>query len=135
HLPPKNRQDLAASLDISERQVAKLLRWANDCRSIDRVLVPGGATLGDIIPGSQSTEAVLRRLDAEASLVRLLEHLKPQEEQVIVHRYGLFGRGKKSTPAVAAVMGVSRQYVGRVHQIALNKMRASLQEDRQLRFY
>lgn len=33
--------------------------------------------------GSQSTEAVLRRLDAEASLVRLLEHLKPQEEQVV----------------------------------------------------
>ena len=39
----------------------------------------------------------------------------------ILHRYGLFGRGRKSTLAIAAVMGVSRQYVGRVHQSALVK--------------
>ncbi|CAM9579495.1 unnamed protein product [Pylaiella littoralis] len=129
---PQTRKDLAASLDISELQVAKLLRWANDCQSSDRVLVSGGATLGDFIPSAQSSEAFLRRLDAETSMARLLGHLKPQEEDVIIHRYGLFGKGRKSTPAVAAVMGVSRQYVGRVHQTALSKMRASFEGEEQL---
>lgn len=44
------RQELAASLDISEGQVAKLLRWADDCQSSDKVLIAGGTTLGEIIP-------------------------------------------------------------------------------------
>ena len=32
---------------------------------------------------AQSSEAILRRLDAEASMIRLLGYLKPQEEQVV----------------------------------------------------
>ncbi|CAM9323303.1 unnamed protein product [Ectocarpus sp. 12 AP-2014] len=135
HCGPQTSQDLATSLDMSERQLAKLLRRAKDCQSMNKALVSSGVTLGEMIPGAQSCEDILRRLDAEASLVGLLGTLKPQEEEVIVHRYGLFGRRRKSTPAVAAAMGVSRQYVGRVHRSALEKMRASFEADQQPWFH
>lgn len=72
------------------------------------------------------TSRALRDISTVIGLTSaLFTFLSPQrnsrQRHQIVHRYGLFGRGRKSTPAVAAVMGVSRQYVGRVHQIALNK--------------
>ncbi|CAM9875185.1 unnamed protein product, partial [Ectocarpus sp. 4 AP-2014] len=83
HCGPQTSQDLATSLDISERQLAKLLRRAKDCQSLNKVLVSSGVTLGEMIPGAQSCEDILRRLDAEASLVGLLGTLKPQEEEVV----------------------------------------------------
>lgn len=43
------------------------------------------------------------------------------EPAQILHRFGLFGREPKSVLGIAALMGITRQYVTRIQKSALYK--------------
>ncbi|CAM9928139.1 unnamed protein product [Choristocarpus tenellus] len=50
-------------------------------------------------------------------------------EPQVLHRYGLFGQPIKTTAQLAVIMGITRQYVGQLHDRAINKMRESLEKE------
>lgn len=53
--------------------------------------------------------------------------LTDQEREVIVLRYGLFGRSPLRQREVAQETGISRSYVSRIEKRALEKLKAALE--------
>ena len=55
--------------------------------------------------------------------------LKPQEQDVVRMRYGLFGEKPRTQREIAQVLGISRSYVSRIEKKSLNKLRERMRED------
>lgn len=55
--------------------------------------------------------------------------LKPQEQDVVRMRYGLFGEKPRTQREIAQVLGISRSYVSRIEKKTLNKLRERMRED------
>lgn len=53
--------------------------------------------------------------------------LKDQEKQVIVMRYGLFGKKARTQREIASDLGISRSYVSRIEKKALLKLKHHLE--------
>lgn len=54
--------------------------------------------------------------------------LKPRERQIIVDRFGLYGRPEKTQQEIALELKISRSYVSRIETRALEKLKALLVE-------
>ena len=74
---------------------------------------------------------LMEQLDArenERLLYRALERtLTPQEKEVVIHRYGLYGKHPQRQREVAQALGISRSYVSRIEKKALEKLRRELE--------
>ena len=66
-------------------------------------------------------ELVAKNLDCE-QLWRKLKHLTPQERNVLVLRYGLRGKKRRTQKEIAKNMGISRSYVSRIEKRAIDRL-------------
>jgi len=66
-------------------------------------------------------ELVAKNLDCE-QLWRKLKHLTPQERNVLILRYGLRGRKRRTQKEIAKNMGISRSYVSRIEKRAIDRL-------------
>ncbi|KAF1086396.1 RNA polymerase sigma-28 factor precursor [Sporotomaculum syntrophicum] len=67
------------------------------------------------------SEMVSRILDKE-QLWKKLKNLPPQEMNVLVLRFGLRGRGRKTQREIAKKLGISRSYVSRIEKRAIDRL-------------
>lgn len=74
---------------------------------------------------------LLEQLDTRESTRQLYQEveqvLTEQERQVIIYRYGLYGRPAQRQREVAKSLGISRSYVSRIEKRALEKLRGVLE--------
>ncbi|WP_449240835.1 RNA polymerase sporulation sigma factor SigK [Desulfoscipio gibsoniae] len=66
-------------------------------------------------------EMVSRTLDKE-QLWKKLKKLPPQERNVLVLRFGLRGKGRKTQKEIAKKLGISRSYVSRIEKRAIDRL-------------
>ncbi|WP_423244325.1 RNA polymerase sporulation sigma factor SigK [Desulfallas thermosapovorans] len=66
-------------------------------------------------------EMVSRTLDKER-LWKKLKKLPPQERNVLVLRFGLRGKGRKTQKEIAKKLGISRSYVSRIEKRAIDRL-------------
>ncbi|SFF97451.1 RNA polymerase, sigma 27/28 subunit, RpsK/SigK [Desulfotomaculum arcticum] len=66
-------------------------------------------------------EKVARILDQE-QLWRKLKNLTPQERKVLVLRFGLRGKERKTQKEIAKKLGISRSYVSRIEKRAIDRL-------------
>ena len=82
-------------------------------------------TLMDIMP---SDENIADDIDTKIHIEKLSKYidetLSPRERQVIVYRYGLFGKDILTQRELAQKLGISRSYISRIEKKALLKLRA-----------
>ena len=57
----------------------------------------------------------------------ITEELTPQEQQVVMLRYGLGSGRENRQREVAQMLGISRSYVSRIEKRALEKLRQALE--------
>lgn len=78
-------------------------------------------------------EDLLEQLDAREHARRLYRSvekvLTSQEKQVVIHRYGLYGKIPQRQREVADMLGISRSYVSRIEKKALEKLRKELERE------
>ena len=78
-------------------------------------------------------EDLLEQLDAREHARRLYHSvekvLTSQEKQVVIHRYGLYGKIPQRQREVADMLGISRSYVSRIEKKALEKLRKELERE------
>ncbi len=67
------------------------------------------------------SELVSKHLDCE-QLWRKLKQLTPQERNVLVLRYGLRGKKRRTQKEIAKNMGISRSYVSRIEKRAIDRL-------------
>nr|WP_081410814.1 RNA polymerase sporulation sigma factor SigK [Desulfotruncus alcoholivorax] len=66
-------------------------------------------------------EKVARILDQE-QLWRKLKNLTPQERKVLVLRFGLRGKKRRTQKEIAKKLGISRSYVSRIEKKAIDRL-------------
>ena len=57
----------------------------------------------------------------------IFSHLDAREREIIIMRYGLYGRQPMTQLEIAAQKGISRSYVSRLEKRALEKLREAFE--------
>ncbi|WP_298482577.1 sigma-70 family RNA polymerase sigma factor [uncultured Ruminococcus sp.] len=81
-------------------------------------------TLMDIIDdGTDLPELVDTLIQSKQLYQYLKQCLEPREIEILVHRYGLYGRAPMTQREVAKKLDISRSYVSRLEKHAIEKLR------------
>ena len=94
----------------------------NETIDVDRDGNP--LTYIDVLGCDESlTGEVERKLSSDRALGYLQTRLSARERQIIILRYGLYGRRAMTQREIAEKLGISRSYVSRIEKGALEKLR------------
>ena len=118
--------ELAQATGLSVDEVRDLSQYLSPVLSLDSPLGEDDANdLADIVPdpvAELQLSAALRDAVAE-ELEQLLQRLTPEEKEVLVLRFGLFGQPLRSRQDVGKVLGLTNERVQRLEARALRKLR------------
>ena len=85
--------------------------------------------LMDIISTEDTRLEKIENLDTEEMLYKLLNKcLEPREREIIIRRYGLYDCIPQTQHEIAERCNISRSYVSRIENRALEKLRASFEK-------
>jgi RNA polymerase nonessential primary-like sigma factor len=92
--------------------------------SADEIMDSGRAVL-DSIADDETANPEVRYADvaAEQLLVHWLKQLGPQQREVVEHRFGLHGHGRRTLEEVGRLMGVTRERVRPIQMAALARLK------------
>lgn len=85
--------------------------------------------LGDVLCFEE--EAVTKGLDMSAEkelLFSSLQKLSSREREIMILRFGLFGKEEKTQKEVADYLGISQSYISRIEKKILQKMKKELEK-------
>ena len=86
-------------------------------------------SLMDVVSEEEDLLETISNREALQALRQAVKRcLSPQEQQVIILRYGLEGNAPLRQREVADKTGISRSYVSRIEKRALEKLRAALED-------
>src|SRR6266545_965797 len=118
--------ELAAELDMSIEQVARLKDSAHAIASLDSPVGDDGAALQDFLEDSSAIgpdEMAVEAVGREA-LEQVLGALPDRERQVLILRFGLDSGTPRTLEEVGAIMGFSRERARQVERDALASLRS-----------
>jgi len=121
-------EEVAHELDIDPKSVKRLFILNGPSASTDEApgAEPGsGHTLLDSIADENETNPEVHYAGAAAEqlLGKWLEQLPAQQREVVEHRFGLHGHGRRTLEEVGALLGVTRERVRQVQLAALSRLR------------
>jgi RNA polymerase primary sigma factor len=128
HAP--STQEIAEDLEISEAEVATLVRISGEDVSLSEPANPGrqgaGPDVGDLL--TQAGPLIEDELIREAFLGQVravLEELDPKEREIMRLRYGFESGEPRTLQQVGEVLGLSRERVRQIEARAKEKLRRS----------
>lgn len=88
-------------------------------------------TLIDLLSlDEESVYSALERTMLRETLLRLIEaNLGAREKEIIIARYGFRGAPPETQQAVASRLGISRSYVSRLENKALNELKGAIERE------
>ena len=119
-------EDIAAELNMEAAKVDELLTLSRDVVSMD---LPVGeeedSTLGDFIPdkNTYNPEDSTLQNDLLESLEKAMTCLSAREKNIIIERFGLYGKKAKTLEEIGTEMGVTRERVRQIEMKALRKLK------------
>lgn len=119
-------EDIAAELNMEAAKVDELLTLSRDVVSMD---LPVGeeedSTLGDFIPDKNTYDPEDSTLqnDLLESLEKAMTCLSAREKNIIIERFGLYGKKAKTLEEIGTEMGVTRERVRQIEMKALRKLK------------
>ncbi len=119
-------EEVARELDISPENVERLFGLNEPTASADEPLGINSdrAVLDSIADESEADPAARYAGDAaQRMLENWLCQLTSQQREVVEHRYGLHGHGRRTLEEVGVLLGVTRERVRQVQLAALARLR------------
>lgn len=119
-------EELAAVLETDTQTVLAFSELNEPITSADEPIVPGsGRMMLESLVDEQhgDPESEYSGFAAEQLLEHWLEQLTTQQREVVEHRFGLQGQGRKTLEEVGKLMGVTRERVRQIQMAALARMR------------
>lgn len=85
-------------------------------------------TLADILTSEDEeiSEQIMRKLDTRRLYNAIMHVLSPDEEKIMLWRYGLGGIKKRTQQEIADELGISRSYVSRIEKKCVQKLAKEL---------
>jgi len=119
-------KEVAFVLDIPTDSVNKLFNLNDPVSSADELSNSGSArsrleTIADL--QSRNPETEYADVAAERLLDHWLDQLPRQQRDVVEHRFGLHGHGRRTLEEVGRLLGVTRERVRQVQLCALSRLR------------
>lgn len=119
-------EELAAELETDTQTVLAFSELNEPVTSADEPIVPGSERMMlDSLVDEQNgnPESEYSDIAAERLLEHWLEQLTPQQREVVEHRFGLHGHGRRTLEEVGRLLGVTRERVRQIQMAALARMR------------
>lgn len=114
---------------VPAEKIAKLLAADKNVGSLDIEIDPNdpGQTLADIVEdqSSPSPEEEALGIDLRDRLQEQLNSLPPREREVLTLRFGLDDGRERTLEEVGAEIGVTRERIRQIEEVALRKLRHS----------
>ena len=121
--------ELGAELGMAPEKVSELRGVGIRPASLDAPISDDGLTqFGESIADeeAQSPFELLRDKDLRGKVDGLLEELSGREKKIIAERFGFGGRQRKTLQEVGDTLGVSRERIRQLENVALAKLRRAL---------
>lgn len=119
-------EELAAELEVDTQTVLSFSELNEPTTSADEPIAPGSERLMlDSLVDEQNgdPESQYSNLAAERLLDHWLVQLSHQQREVVEHRYGLHGHGRRTLEEVGKLMGITRERVRQIQMAALSRLR------------
>lgn len=119
-------EEVARQLDIPPENVERLFGLNEPMASADEPANAGSdRAILDSIADENSNDPASEYADqaAERMLAQWLKQLTKQQREVMQHRYGLNGHGRRTLEEVGELLGVTRERVRQVQLAALARLR------------
>jgi len=119
-------EEVARELDIPPENVERLFGLNEPTASADEPLSAGSDRLVlDSIADDRRNDPETEYADlaAERMLAKWLQQLSKQQRDVVEHRFGLNGQGRRTLEEVGELLGVTRERVRQVQLAALSRLR------------
>lgn len=119
-------EEMATELEVDARTVAALWELNEPTASADAPVSSGSdrLILDSVAAEHRSDpESCYAGTVAERLLDHWLEQLSQQQREVVEHRYGLHGHGRRTLEEVGRLMGVTRERVRQIQMAALARLR------------
>ncbi|NLH72400.1 MAG: sigma-70 family RNA polymerase sigma factor [Verrucomicrobia bacterium] len=123
--------ELAEELGIPVRRVALLRSIAARPTSLDAPIGDDEtSTFAEIVEDERATDPYeqLEEKTVTAMVTELLSRLDPREQEILRQRFGLDGGPEKTLEEVGANLGVTRERIRQIQNIALSKLRRMIQK-------
>jgi RNA polymerase primary sigma factor len=124
--------EIAESSGVSEDDVERLRRAARREISLDQAVCPGSRTcVSDFLRDvrTPAPDAEIEQASEKAALLRALDLLPARYREVVSLRFGLDGDRPRRLSEIARTLGVSRERVRQIEELALKRMRSSLGDE------
>ena len=124
-------EDIAKELDVSAKEVAKILKLNERISSVDTPIGHSSdKELLDVIPDSNEStpENELQTNDMKLRIVDWLEDLNPKQREVLARRFGLLGYEAATLENVGKEIGLTRERVRQIQVEALKTLREVLSQ-------
>jgi len=121
--------ELSAEIGLSAEKIAELRSIGIRPASLDAPIGDDGLTkFGESVADeeAQSPFELLRDKDLRSKVDGLLEELTGREKKIIAERFGFGGRQRKTLQQVGDALGVSRERIRQLENVALVKLRRAL---------
>ena len=107
------------------RSQKKLVAEVSLCDTIDVDRDGNALTYMDVAGSEESLESeISQKLTSDRALKLVNSVLDKRQRQIIIMRYGLYGRTPMTQKRVAEHLNISRSYVSRIEKSALDRLRS-----------
>jgi len=123
--------EIAQRVKLPEDKVAQVFKIARTTESISAQLGEGQEVIETIEDTSAiHAEKVVANVMLQEELIDLLSHLKPREMELLSKRFGLDGESPMKLKEIGEQLGISRERVRQVEQVALRKLKKIMKAKR-----
>ncbi|MBX9742555.1 MAG: RNA polymerase sigma factor RpoD/SigA [Chthoniobacterales bacterium] len=131
-------EEISEEIGISVEKIAQLKLASGSTTSLDAPVSEESSTkFSDMLSDSKALNPFdeLDQKDLQDSLQEMIGGLTLREREVINNRFGLNGEEPITLEEVGSKMGVTRERIRQLQNVALSKMRQAFQKKEQIRFY
>lgn len=124
HEPTKHQ--VAKAVGMTAKEVEEITSFFMEPISTDTTLTDEDeTTVGDLIADENSVDPIdaIYSIELKAMVSTVLDTLPEKEREVIKLRFGIDGHPQRSLEEVGAILGYSREWIRRIEERALIKLR------------
>lgn len=131
HEPTKNQ--VAKAVGMTAKEVEEITSFFMEPISTDTTLTDEDeTTVGDLIADENSIDPIdaIYSVELKTMVSAVLDTLPEKEREVIKLRFGIDGHPQRSLEEVGAILGYSREWIRRIEERALIKLRNPIRSNK-----